>query len=129
MTKKRTILNLQKMRAERDRIVIVDPKGKEFDLSGITVDSYLQIIEYEDKFKDLDVNEGSGNTLKIQEQLLEQTRNFVESIMPGFDTEDLYLDELFAVFAAIQSGIEKMQGMPDNKDEGEGSEKNLTLPK
>jgi len=124
---KRVILNLKEARAKKDSVIIIDPEGTEFELGGISVDAYLKILDFEEQYSKIkDDEEGEQETEKEKQiELLTNTRDFITSMLPGFNVEVLYLDEVFAVFAAIQEGISAATGVPtpdmDDEKKTEGN--------
>ena len=122
MTTKRSILNLKEMRAEKakQQSVVTDQNGKDHVLGGLTIGSYLDILSLEETFNSLqkDESEGSGDERKDQMALIDNMKEFILGILPEFPVDGLYLDELFLVIQAIQSGITPAKEGEDSGDAG-----------
>lgn len=112
------VLNLAAMRAarSRQRPVIVDQYDKEHDLSGLSLDAYLALLEIEGDFGNLARDEQDGKMGRDRQiALIKRMRDTITAVLPDFPAGGLYLDELYAVGQAIQRAV-----MPGRIQEIEG---------
>jgi hypothetical protein len=103
------VLNLQRARADRalQAPTIIAPDGTSYIIGGLTLDTYLQIIELEDALGAVTAGDPGESEIKSQAGLLVAFKGLVERAIPGFPVGDLELHEIMQVVRAIQ-----VQGAP-----------------
>ncbi len=100
-------LNIQAARGKRelDAPKITAPDGSQHTVRELSLDSYLGILDLEERFEDLRQREqaaGGKPDRGAQKALFEAFADMVTVVLPGFPARSLTLDELFEVLAFVQ---------------------------
>lgn len=111
------VVNLAAMRAARSQQqrFVVDQDGKKHYLSGLTVDSYLAMLEIDQMYRGINDSDEPGAEQQVA--MMQSMRDAIQAALPEFPVGGLYFEELPVVLRAIQEAV--MPGGPPAEHPGD----------
>jgi hypothetical protein len=110
------VVNLAAMRAQRSQQprYVVDQNGKRHALSGLTLDSYLAMLEIDQMYRTM----ADDPDNEQQAAMMQSMRDAILAALPDFPVGGLYFEELPVVLRAVQEAV--MPGsMAENASDAE----------